>query len=112
MVRFSLSLDPFAHLSGKRLQRELAKKLLPAAIVQRPKTILGDTNTSTLRVASPELVDLWEAHPDLGKYIQRDLVPHIAGAKLPPRELFNASKAFWLNAWLVGLSEFKKKRLP
>ena len=112
MVRFSLSLDPFAHLSGKLLQRELAKKLLPAAIVQRPKTILGDTNTSTLRVASPELVDLWEAHPDLGKYIQRDLVPHIAGAKLPPRELFNASKAFWLNAWLVGLSEFKKKRLP
>jgi asparagine synthetase B (glutamine-hydrolysing) len=112
MVRFSLSLDPFAHLSGKLLQRELAKKLLPEAIVQRPKTILGDTNTSTLRVASPELVDLWEAHPDLGKYIQRDLVPHIAGAKLPPRELFNASKAFWLNAWLVGLSEFKKKRIP
>jgi asparagine synthetase B (glutamine-hydrolysing) len=112
MVRFSLSLDPFAHLSGKLLQRELAKKLLPEAIVKRPKTILGDTNTSTLRVASPELVDLWEAHPDLGKYIQRDLVPHIAGAKLPPRELFNASKAFWLNAWLVGLSEFKKKRIP
>jgi asparagine synthetase B (glutamine-hydrolysing) len=112
MVRFSLSLDPFAHLSGKRLQRELAKKLLPEAIVKRPKTILGDTNTSTLRVASPELVDLWEAHPDLGKYIQRDLVPHIAGAKLPPRELFNASKAFWLNSWLVGLSEFNKKRLP
>ena len=112
MVRFSLGLDPFVHFHLKKLQRQLAARILPIEIAKRPKTILGDLYTSLLRVTSPELVDLWEAHPDLGKYIQRDLVPHIAGAKLPPRELFNASKAFWLNAWLVGLSEFKKKRLP
>lgn len=106
LVRWSLSLDPFTYFYKKQTQRELARMLLPEAVANRKKTILGDVYSSVLKVTSPELVDRWELHPKLEGLVDRAQIPSLTQGNLSPMALFHATKPFWLNSWFVGLDRF------
>ena len=99
LLRFVLALPPVPWRFQKHLLRVAMARRLPRAVTRRPKTLLGLFNEVLLDRADAQAVDQWEPHPDLNRFVLRDRVPHLVGAKKRP-ELYRDLRPLLLNTWL------------
>jgi asparagine synthase (glutamine-hydrolysing) len=100
LVNFLLSLPALPWCSDKQLLREAARGILPEAVrLRRKSPLLADPLIALLQRPESAWVDSFEAVPELGRYVERGLIPKVFGEN-------NAWKAWIhlrplsLNTWL------------
>ena len=99
LLRCVMSIPSEPWLRDKRLLRMAMSDLLPAAVVNRPKTIAGDVFKDPLaRIPHANISD-WTAEPGLDEYIVRSAVPRFAPESNPAERLAQLHP-FFLNQWL------------
>jgi asparagine synthase (glutamine-hydrolysing) len=100
LVEFLLALPALPWCSDKELLREAARGILPEAVRLRPKSpLLRDPLVALLERPESAWVDSFEAVPDLGRYVERRLIPKVFGEK-DPWSAWIHLRPLSLNFWL------------
>ena len=100
VVNFLLALPALPWCSDKQLLRESAKGVLPDAVrLRRKSPLLADPVVALLDRQESSWVDSFQAVPELGKYVERRLIPKV----FKERDVWSAwihlrplSRNFWL----------------
>ncbi len=100
VVNFLLALPALPWCSDKELLREAARGVLPDAVrLRRKSPLLVDPLVAILQLPDSSWVDSFEAVSELGRYVERKLVPRVFGEK----DAWNAwihLRPLSLNFWL------------
>jgi len=100
LVEFLLTLPELPWCSDKELLREAARGILPEAVRLRPKSpLLRDPLVALLERPESAWVDAFEAVSDLGRYVERRLIPKVFGEK-DPWSAWMHLRPLSLNFWL------------
>jgi asparagine synthase (glutamine-hydrolysing) len=103
LVEFLMALPALPWCSDKELLREAARGILPDAVrLRRKSPLLRDPLIALLERPESAWVDSFEASPELGRYVERTLIPKVFEEKdawsawihLRPLSL-----NFWLRSW-------------
>jgi len=82
LVNFLLALPALPWCSDKELLREAARGILPDAVrLRRKSPLLADPLVALLERQESAWVDSFEASPELGRYVERRLIPKVFGEK-------------------------------
>ena len=82
LVEFLLALPALPWCSDKELLREAARGILPDAVrLRRKSPLLADPLVALLQQPESAWVDSFEGVPELGRYVERRLVPKVFGEK-------------------------------
>jgi asparagine synthase (glutamine-hydrolysing) len=82
LVDFMLALPALPWCSDKELLREAARGILPDAVrLRRKSPLLADPLIALLRQPESAWVDSFEGVPELGRYVERRLIPKVFGEK-------------------------------
>jgi asparagine synthase (glutamine-hydrolysing) len=82
LVDFLLALSALPWCSDKELLREAARGILPDKVrLRRKSPLLEDPLIALLQRPESAWVDSFEATPELGRYIERKLIPKVFGEK-------------------------------
>jgi asparagine synthase (glutamine-hydrolysing) len=82
LVDFLLALPSLPWCSDKELLREVARGILPDAVrLRRKSPLLADPLIALLQRPESAWVDSFEDVPDLGRYVERRLIPKVFGEK-------------------------------
>jgi asparagine synthase (glutamine-hydrolysing) len=82
VVEFILSLPSVPWLHQKYIQNRAMQGYLPEQVLTRPKTPAGAIMNSVFQQPNLDWLDDWQAAPALGCYVNRNLVPRIAGRNI------------------------------
>jgi asparagine synthase (glutamine-hydrolysing) len=100
LVDFLLALPALPWCSDKELLREAGRSILPDAVrLRRKSPLLADPLIVLLQRPESEWVDSFEGVPELGRYVERRLIPKVFGA----RDVWTAwihLRPLSLNLWL------------
>ena len=78
LVNFLLALPALQWCSDKQLLREAARGILPDAVrLRRKSPLLRDPLIALLERQESAWVDSFEASPELGRYVERRLIPKV-----------------------------------
>jgi len=78
LVHFLLSLPALPWCSDKELLREAARGILPDAVrLRRKSPLLADPLIALLQQPESAWVDSFEGVPELGRYVERRLIPKV-----------------------------------
>jgi hypothetical protein len=81
-VNFLLALPALPWCSDKELLREAARGILPDAVrLRRKSPLLADPLIVLLQRPESAWVDSFEGAPELGRYVERRLIPKVFGEK-------------------------------
>ena len=82
LVDFLLALPALPWCSDKELLREAARGILPDAVrLRRKSPLLADPLIALLQQPESAWVDSFEGVPELGRYVERRLIPKVFGEK-------------------------------
>jgi asparagine synthase (glutamine-hydrolysing) len=82
LVDFLLALPSLPWCSDKELLREAARGILPDAVrLRRKSPLLADPLIALLQRPESAWVDSFEGVPELGRYVERRLIPKVFGEK-------------------------------
>ena len=82
LVAFLLALPALPWCSDKELLREAARGILPDAVrLRRKSPLLADPLIALLQQPESAWVDAFEGVPELGRYVERRLIPKVFGQK-------------------------------
>jgi asparagine synthase (glutamine-hydrolysing) len=82
LVDFLLALPALPWCADKELLREAARDILPDAVrLRRKSPLLADPLVALLQQPESAWVDFFEAVPELGRYVERGLIPRVIGEK-------------------------------
>jgi asparagine synthase (glutamine-hydrolysing) len=82
LVDFLLALPALPWCSDKELLREAARGILPDEVrLRRKSPLLADPLVALLQQPESAWVDSFEGVPELGRYVQRRLIPRVFGEK-------------------------------
>jgi asparagine synthase (glutamine-hydrolysing) len=82
LVDFLLALPSLPWCSDKELLREAARGILPDAVrLRRKSPLLADPLIALLQRPESAWVDSFEGIPELGRYVERKLIPKVFGEK-------------------------------
>jgi asparagine synthase (glutamine-hydrolysing) len=82
LVDFLLALPALPWCSDKELLRESARGILPDAVrLRRKSPLLDDPLIALLKQPESAWVDSFEGVPELGRYVERRLIPKVFGEK-------------------------------
>jgi asparagine synthase (glutamine-hydrolysing) len=82
LVDFLLALPALPWCSDKELLREAARGILPDAVrLRRKSPLLADPLIALLQQPESAWVDSFEGVPELGRYVERHLIPKVFGEK-------------------------------
>jgi len=82
LVSFLLALPALPWCSDKEILREAARGILPDAVrLRRKSPLLEDPLLALLQRPESAWVDSFEAVPELGRYVERRLIPKVFGEK-------------------------------
>jgi asparagine synthase (glutamine-hydrolysing) len=82
LVDFLLALPALPWCSDKELLRESARGILPDAVrLRRKSPLLDDPLIALLNQPESAWVDSFEGDPELGRYVERHLIPKVFGEK-------------------------------
>ena len=82
LVDFLLALPALPWCSDKELLREAARGILPEAVrLRRKSPLLADPLIALLQQPESAWVDSFEGVPELGRYVERHLIPKVFGEK-------------------------------
>ena len=102
LVEYLLSIPPVPWCVNKHVLRQTMKDLLPAAIINRPKTALaGDPALQLTRHASVRWLDSFEVNPQLRDFVNLKLRQPVAGEQTSGG-LWANLRIFALNYWLTN----------
>jgi asparagine synthase (glutamine-hydrolysing) len=116
LMNYVLSVPPIPWCVNKELLREAMRGTLPESVRLRPKSPLaGDPVSELLKQRNTQWVNNFEAISDLGKYVDRDAIPQVAGAQnsADASELWIHMHPLALNYWLQNswsLTDVKLQR--
>jgi asparagine synthase (glutamine-hydrolysing) len=80
LVDFLLGLPALPWCSDKELLREAARGILPEAVrLRRKSPLLADPLIALLKRPESAWVDSFEGVPELGRYVERRLIPKVFG---------------------------------
>jgi len=100
LVDFLLALPALPWCSDKELLREAARGVLPDAVrLRRKSPVVADPLIALLQLPDSACVDSFEGVPELGRYIERRLIPRVFREK----DVWTAwihLRPFSLNCWL------------
>lgn len=100
LVNFLLALPALPWCSDKELLREAARGILPDAVrLRRKSPLLADPLIALLQRPESAWVDSFEGVPELGRYVERRLIPKVFGEK----DVWTAwihLRPLSLNSWL------------
>jgi asparagine synthase (glutamine-hydrolysing) len=100
LVDFLLGLPALPWCSDKELLREAARGILPDAVrLRRKSPLLADPLIALLQQPESAWVDSFEGVPELGRYVERRLIPKVFGGN----DVWNAwihLRPLSLNFWL------------
>jgi asparagine synthase (glutamine-hydrolysing) len=100
LVRFLLALPALPWCSDKELLREAARGILPDAVRLRCKSpLLTDPLVALLQRPESVWVDSFEAVPELGRFVERRLIPKVFREK-DPWTAWTHLRPLSLNFWL------------
>ena len=100
LVDFLLSLSALPWCSDKELLREAARGILPDAVrLRRKSPLLADPLIALLQRQESAWVDSFESVPELGRYVERRLIPKVFGEKDAWTALIHL-RPLSLNSWL------------
>lgn len=100
MVEFVLSLPPLPWLFNKYILRRAMETKLPAEIIERPKTPLGNLHHSLLQLPDTQWIDEWQPRPELKRYVVRSKISRLAGGISEPLSSYVNLRPLLLNRWL------------
>jgi len=104
LLRFTLSVPPVPWLMQKRLLRAAMYDILPADILERPKTPLGDSPLyrTALRYGTPEWMESLVQAPELEGYVRQDVLLEIIRQpkRYPSFEYSQVIQPLALAGWL------------
>ena len=82
LVDFLLALPALPWCSDKELLREAARGILPEAVrLRRKSPLLADPLIALLQQPESAWIDSFESVPELGRYVERHLIPKVFGEK-------------------------------
>ena len=82
LVEFLLALPVLPWCSDKQLLREAARGILPDAVrLRRKSPLLADPLVALLQRPDSAWVDAFEGVPELGRYVERRLIPKVFGER-------------------------------
>jgi len=82
LVDFLLALPALPWCSDKELLREAARGILPDAVrLRRKSPLLADPLIALVQQPESAWVDSFEGVPELGRYVERRLIPKVFGEK-------------------------------
>jgi asparagine synthase (glutamine-hydrolysing) len=82
LVDFLLALPALPWCSDKELLREAARGILPDAVrLRRKSPLLADPLVALLQQPESAWVDSFEGVPELGRFVERRLIPKVFGEK-------------------------------
>jgi asparagine synthase (glutamine-hydrolysing) len=82
LVDFLLALPALPWCSDKELLREAARGILPDAVrLRRKSPLLADPLVALLQQPESAWVDSFEGVPELGRFVERHLIPKVFGEK-------------------------------
>jgi asparagine synthase (glutamine-hydrolysing) len=100
LLNFLLALPALPWCSDKELLREAAQGILPDAVRLRRKSPLrADPLIALLQRPESAWVDSFEAAPELGRYVERRLIPKVFGEKDVWKAWIHL-RPLSLNSWL------------
>ena len=100
LVRYALAIPPLPWCIGKQILREAMRGTLPETIRLRPKAPLaGDPLRVKFRESGAASLDGFDAASELGRFVNRNAIPPIAGSDDPWLHV----RPLCLNAWLRRL---------
>jgi asparagine synthase (glutamine-hydrolysing) len=103
VVNFLLAIPRLPWCSDKELLREAGRGILPDAVRLRRKSPLpADPLNATLQRPESAWVDRFEPVPELERYVVRNRIPAVLGARDPWTAWINL-RPLSLNYWLRGL---------
>ena len=104
LMNYLLSLPPMPWCIKKRLLRVAARGVLPEEVRLRPKTTLaGNTEVEQLQRPESAWVDHFQAAPELARFVERKLIPRLAGESDAYKVATNM-RPLSLNYWLECLT--------
>jgi len=104
LVEYLLAIPTLPWCVNKELLRAAMRGTLPEPVCLRPKTsVAGHQYYELLRQPGMEWVDNFHAVPELATYIQREVVPQVAGGMLGPEKSWLHLRPLSLNYWLQYL---------
>ena len=100
LVKFLLALPALPWCSDKELLREAARGILPDAVrLRRKSPLLADPLIAVLQRPEAAWLDSFEAVSELGRYVERRLIPKVFGER-DPWSAWIHLRPFSLNFWL------------
>jgi len=100
LVKFLLALPALPWCSDKELLREAARGILPDAVrLRRKSPLLADPLIAILQRPEAAWLDSFEAVSELGRYVERRLIPKVFGER-DPWSAWTHLRPFSLNFWL------------
>jgi asparagine synthase (glutamine-hydrolysing) len=100
LVDFLLALPALPWCADKELLREAARGILPDSVrLRRKSPLLADPLVALLQQPESAWVDFFEGIPELGRYVERGLIPKVIGE----RDAWTAwihLRPLSLNSWL------------
>src|SRR6266403_6115260 len=105
LVDFLLALPALPWCSDKELLREAARGILPDAVrLRRKSPLLADPLIALVQQPESAWVDSFEGVPELGRYVERRLIPKVFGEK----EAWTA----WIHLRPLSLNFWLQSRKP
>lgn len=106
LIEFLSSVPALPWLFKKHILREAFKDKLPNAIINRPKTVLGNLTHSLLRRDMPQCSgsnqeESGRLSNQLGDYIDLNVYPKLSNCLTDPILLYINMRAILLNRWLL-----------
>lgn len=102
LLEFILSLPPLPWLFSKHLLRSAMQGKLPAQVLDRSKTGMGDMLSLLVKQSDAEWIDNWTPVPELNQYVERHKVPKLLNG-IKNSNAVVSIRPLILNKWLEGL---------
>jgi asparagine synthase (glutamine-hydrolysing) len=111
LVEYLLSIPAVPWCVNKHILRVAMKDMLPAAILERPKTALaGDPALQLVHCGSVRWLDSFEVSPPLNDFVDLDRRRSVADEETS-EALWASLRVFALNYWLTNSARIDRKRI-